>query len=258
VSSNDFDGPYGPAGARGSDDNSGGARDASRNGGNRGGYAPPEGWGDDGFWRDSSIDANYETGGLQPLDPRSRGRGGGRGGGSREGDPRGGGRDPHNGGYGRRQADPGPGPGPGPGGGYSARHGNPRGGYGPGGPRNSGPGGPGAPNGPAGPGGPVGPGAPGGRGGYGPGNGGYGPDATQVQQGGYRGAIQRVTGPITGPITDQWRRMGSRMAGRGQAGPPAGRRPVAGADRPGRAPVLRLPQAGGLSAACYRAPGERP
>ena len=83
MSSNDFNGPYRPAGGRGADDNSGGAHGAGRhgaggaNGGARGGgrhsagrngqgangkYPDPEGWGDDGFWRDSSVDSDYETG----------------------------------------------------------------------------------------------------------------------------------------------------------------------------------------------------
>jgi membrane peptidoglycan carboxypeptidase len=93
VSSNDFDGPNRPAGGRGANDYPGGGRgtgaagsgsqeagkhSAARNGdGSRGGYArgngkpgngkagkypEPEGWGDDGFWRDSGIDSDYETG----------------------------------------------------------------------------------------------------------------------------------------------------------------------------------------------------
>jgi membrane peptidoglycan carboxypeptidase len=49
VSINDFDGPYRPAGGRGAD-------------GKDGKYPEPEGWGDDGFWRDSGIDSDYETG----------------------------------------------------------------------------------------------------------------------------------------------------------------------------------------------------
>jgi membrane peptidoglycan carboxypeptidase len=92
VSSNDFDGPYRPAGGRGADDNSGGARNAggsgaqgagrhiaARNGdATRGGYPrgngkgdgkypEPEGWGEDGFWRDSGIDSDYETGLNRPV-----------------------------------------------------------------------------------------------------------------------------------------------------------------------------------------------
>ncbi|HEY0932510.1 MAG TPA: biosynthetic peptidoglycan transglycosylase, partial [Trebonia sp.] len=34
-------------------------------------YPAPEGWGNDGFWRDSSVDANYETGRLNPVRPES-------------------------------------------------------------------------------------------------------------------------------------------------------------------------------------------
>ena len=100
MSSNDFDGPNRPAGGRGANEYLGGGRgagaggsgaqetgrhSAGRNGdGSRGGYArgngkpgngkpgsgngkagkypEPEGWGDDGFWRDSGIDSDYETG----------------------------------------------------------------------------------------------------------------------------------------------------------------------------------------------------
>ncbi len=109
-SDNDFDGPYRPAGGRGASGYSG-AGNANRAGGDRGGYAPPEGWGEDGFWRDSSVDANYDTGKLRPVGPRDYppGRGGrhGRGGpaGQRvpgnQGAP--GMRDPHGaGGYGGR------------------------------------------------------------------------------------------------------------------------------------------------------------
>jgi len=91
VSSNDFNGPYRPARARGaSNDSRGvrrpqnvrggqGAQGGSRNGGGyaRGGaYPPPEGWGADGIWRDSSVDANYETGALRSVGPRSRGQAG--------------------------------------------------------------------------------------------------------------------------------------------------------------------------------------
>jgi membrane peptidoglycan carboxypeptidase len=86
VSSNDFDGPYGSAGGRGAEDQPGGGRaigaggsgaagagrhSAGRNGpdangkdanGKDGKYPEPEGWGNDGFWRDSGIDSDYETG----------------------------------------------------------------------------------------------------------------------------------------------------------------------------------------------------
>src|SRR6202000_2775129 len=51
VSSNDFDGPH--SGAR--DPGQGAAPSAAN-------YPAPEGWGNDGFWRDSAIDSNYETG----------------------------------------------------------------------------------------------------------------------------------------------------------------------------------------------------
>jgi membrane peptidoglycan carboxypeptidase len=37
-------------------------------------YPPPEGWDADGIWRDSSIDAHYETGALPPVDQHSRGQ----------------------------------------------------------------------------------------------------------------------------------------------------------------------------------------
>jgi membrane peptidoglycan carboxypeptidase len=112
VSSNDFDGPHRPAEGRGADDYSGdaqggdaqgrgatGAHGAGRGGkGNRGGYArgngrngngrapaggkypAPEGWANDGFWRDQSIDADYETGLNAAVpdgpDPRVPGNGG--------------------------------------------------------------------------------------------------------------------------------------------------------------------------------------
>jgi len=72
VSSNDFDGShFGPAGGRGADEQGakalgafgqgaeGGAQGAS---GTAAQYPAPEGWGNDGTWRDSSIDSNYETG----------------------------------------------------------------------------------------------------------------------------------------------------------------------------------------------------
>ncbi|MGH3169948.1 MAG: transglycosylase domain-containing protein, partial [Trebonia sp.] len=122
------------------------------------GYAPPEGWGEDGFWRDSAVDANYETGQMQSLNPRQAE--------SRRSQP---------------------------------RHGQPRGSH---------------------------QGRPGraqqfGQQGHGPGSG-PDPDATGVQQGGYRDAMRRFTGPITGPITDQWRRMSDRVGGRGAAAGPGG------------------------------------
>ena len=80
-SSDEFDGPtFRAAGRRGADDNSGGAyggggtyggggQDAAGSAGaaaasqgRAGQYPAPEGWGDDGFWRDSAIDSDYETG----------------------------------------------------------------------------------------------------------------------------------------------------------------------------------------------------
>jgi membrane peptidoglycan carboxypeptidase len=67
VSSNDFDGPpFRPAGGQGADDqgagaNNGGGQGAGGNGAGGARYPAPEGWGNDGFWRDSSIDADYET-----------------------------------------------------------------------------------------------------------------------------------------------------------------------------------------------------
>jgi membrane peptidoglycan carboxypeptidase len=234
VSSNDFDGPDRPAGGRGANDYSGGARGAAGSGaqggsgaqragrhsagrnGNGGGYPrgdgrgdgkgaekypEPEGWGEDGFWRDSGIDSDYETGLNRPIRTDSNGpRGGGgysywdgqgwqnspgsgsvptgknsgsdivsqRGAGADEGGP-----------WGDRGAGPGaaggfgaaggygpPGGGPGyQGGDPTAVYGNgPRvGGYGPGGPGRGGPGRGGRGRGPGGPGGP-GRGRPGGRG----------------------------------------------------------------------------------------------
>ena len=32
-------------------------------------YPEPEGWGDDGFWRDTSIDSDYETGHSSAVRP---------------------------------------------------------------------------------------------------------------------------------------------------------------------------------------------
>ena len=37
-------------------------------------YPEPEGWGDDGFWRDTSIDSDYETGHSSAARPRAVGR----------------------------------------------------------------------------------------------------------------------------------------------------------------------------------------
>src|SRR6516165_8744595 len=90
VSSNDFDGPYGSAGGRGAEDNAGGAQEAGRsgegdrdsyargNGNGKGKYPDPEGWARDGFWRDSSIDSDYETGlngAVRPSGGGKRGQG---------------------------------------------------------------------------------------------------------------------------------------------------------------------------------------
>ena len=36
-------------------------------------YPEPEGWGDDGFWRDPSIDSDYETGITGPVRPAPEG-----------------------------------------------------------------------------------------------------------------------------------------------------------------------------------------
>lgn len=179
-SNNDFDGPYGPAGGRGANGYSGGGNANRRNDGARGGYAPPEGWGEDGFWRDSSVDANYETGKLQPLDPHDYGNGGG-------------GR--HGRGVPGAQGVPG-----------NPREPRGQGGYGPDATRVQQGFGPDATRAQQG----IGPDATRVQRGY-------RPDATRVQ-GGYRDAFQRFTGPFTGPITDQWRRMSDRM-GRGPGGP---------------------------------------
>jgi membrane peptidoglycan carboxypeptidase len=72
VSSNDFDGPhFGPAGGRGADEpgakalgafGQGADGEAQGASGTAGQYPAPEGWGNDGTWRDSAIDSNYETG----------------------------------------------------------------------------------------------------------------------------------------------------------------------------------------------------
>jgi membrane peptidoglycan carboxypeptidase len=58
VSSNDFNGPHRPARGRGAD---------------AGKYPEPEGWGDDGFWRDQSIDSDYETGTTGAARPARNG-----------------------------------------------------------------------------------------------------------------------------------------------------------------------------------------
>jgi len=171
VSSNDFNGSDGPARGRGAD---------------AGKYPEPEGWGEDGFWRDPSIDSDYETGTTAAVRPRRGGSDSGTPGysywadgkgwqntpgsappataaggasASASGAPgnggpgngaRGGGSRNGNGGYGSG-GDPTAYYGAAGAGGYGA------GGYGPGGP--AGPGGPGGPGGPrqGGPGGPGGP-----------------------------------------------------------------------------------------------------
>jgi membrane peptidoglycan carboxypeptidase len=159
-------------------------------------YPEPEGWGDDGFWRDPSIDSDYETGITGPVRPApegpredpgysywadgkgwesSPGGGGGAGGGGpRPGDATS--LDATRGAY-----PPGGQPGAGqPGGGAGGNWppaGDQTGYYGAaGGPTavySGGPAGPGGPFGPGGPGGPSGPGrgpgGPGGPGGRGPG-----------------------------------------------------------------------------------------
>jgi len=58
VSSNDFNGSDRPARGRGAD---------------AGKYPEPEGWGQDGFWRDPSIDSDYETGTTAAVRPRRSG-----------------------------------------------------------------------------------------------------------------------------------------------------------------------------------------
>jgi membrane peptidoglycan carboxypeptidase len=85
VSSNDdFDGPvFRPARRREADENSGGAygggayegggQNAGGSRGRGGQYPEPEGWGDDGFWRDSSIDSDYETGTTSAVRPANDG-----------------------------------------------------------------------------------------------------------------------------------------------------------------------------------------
>ena len=73
MSSNDFDGPtFRPAG-RGADGQGAGDQGAGHDapGAGSAGYAAPEGWETGGFWRDSSIDSDYETnlqGAIRPVD----------------------------------------------------------------------------------------------------------------------------------------------------------------------------------------------
>ena len=224
MSSNDFDGPwFRPAGGRGADEQGaeegaggrvltdrvrgGNGQDA---GGNAAKYPAPEGWGNDGFWRDSAMDSNYETGMQRAVPPDS---------GSRD-DP---GYSYFSDGKGWQNA-PGanawPGQVPGPGaagataaGGYrpggdptSVYGGVPGGPGGYGAPIGPGPGGPAVPGGwgPGGPGGPVGPGGPGWPGGPG------GPVARWRWPGGPGGPV-RPGGPAGpgGPRGPQGKRKGS-------------------------------------------------
>jgi membrane peptidoglycan carboxypeptidase len=202
VSSNDFDGSYfGPDGGRGADEQGAGGHGAGQPGGGTG-YPAPQGWQDDGFWRDPSIDSDYETGLQNPARPPAGGYrqdagfsyfsddagwqnspgtppwpdqpGGSYG--SYSAEPGGGGYGAQPGGGGYHDGYGGNGGYDGYGGAASPSPGDP-GGYGPSGPGGYGPdatggfyapGGPagpgGGPGGPAGPGGPPGPGGPAGRG----------------------------------------------------------------------------------------------
>ncbi|MGH3299205.1 MAG: transglycosylase domain-containing protein, partial [Trebonia sp.] len=190
MSSNDFDGSHsGPAGARGADEQGAQPLGAAGQGAGENGkgadagaakYPAPEGWGNDGFWRDSAIDSNYETGMQRAVPPAS---------GPHE-DPGysyfsdGRGWESAPGAAARPGQAPGadaPGvPAPGmPAAGATAIGATTVGAYGPGGDATSvygaGPGGPGGPVGPGGYGAPMPPG-PGGPAGYGPGPGGpFGP-----------------------------------------------------------------------------------
>jgi membrane peptidoglycan carboxypeptidase len=171
VSNNDFDGPpFGPASGQGADEQgdqapgaAGPGADGSGQGtgGNAVQYPAPEGW-NDGFWRDSAMDSNYETGMQSAVRPESGPHespgysyiSDGRGWESAPGP----------------NAEPTAGPGPGPGAGSTSSGPPPAGGFGPGGASPTGvygpgPGGYGAPMGP-GPGVPGGP--PGVPGGWGP------------------------------------------------------------------------------------------
>ena len=88
MSSNDFDGPYyRPDGGQGAGDQGAGANGAGGQGAGRAGgaggdgwgaagdarYRAPEGLGDDGVWRDSSIDADYETRTHRAIRPGGNG-----------------------------------------------------------------------------------------------------------------------------------------------------------------------------------------
>ena len=72
MSSNDFDGPSSrPAGEPGADGQGAGEQDGQ----GKVQYPAPEGWQTGGFWRDSAIDSNYETGNLAAVRPPSDGSG---------------------------------------------------------------------------------------------------------------------------------------------------------------------------------------
>jgi membrane peptidoglycan carboxypeptidase len=69
VSSNDFGGPhFRPVSGRGADEQGAQAPGAS---GGSGEYPAPEGWSNDGVWRDSAIDSNYETNVQRAVPPPS-------------------------------------------------------------------------------------------------------------------------------------------------------------------------------------------
>ena len=71
MSNNDFDGSYfGPDGGRGADEQGAGPHGTGLPGdGTR--YPAPEGWDQQGFWRDSSIDSDYDTGLHNPVPPHA-------------------------------------------------------------------------------------------------------------------------------------------------------------------------------------------
>ncbi|HEX3714587.1 MAG TPA: transglycosylase domain-containing protein [Trebonia sp.] len=85
MSSNDFDGSYfGPEGGQGADEQGAGTpgpgqpgadgQGAGGDGHGAGGgarYPAPQGWGNDGFYRDPSMDSDYETGLQGPVRPQS-------------------------------------------------------------------------------------------------------------------------------------------------------------------------------------------
>jgi membrane peptidoglycan carboxypeptidase len=204
VSSNDFDGPhFRPAGGRGADDqgpraNHAGGHGAGGNGAGGARYPAPEGWDNDGTWRDSSIDSDYDTSTQPPVRPAGDGPHGDAGysyfsdGNGWRNSAKPGGRHSANPGAKPGQAAdatsldatraafpagqagqtgpvrPGGSDGQTPPGGSAGPGGPWQGGPGrPGMPAGPGPGGPGWPGGPAGPGGPGGPRRPGGPGGPG-------------------------------------------------------------------------------------------